>query len=71
MQGIRAVNILWNRRTGQEHFKLKVEGRNHTLYVDVDLEGKKVCLYYPSDGMGFSDATFGYGNPVAYEQIEV
>lgn len=63
------VSLQWEKIDfGEKHFKLEVEGEDHSLYVDVDLEGKKVWLYYPSDEMGFDDATFGGGNPVAYEQ---
>lgn len=50
-------------------YKLKLAGRNHTLYVDVQPQEKKIYLY-PAECESFVIKDNSDGNIAVYEQIE-
>ena len=52
----------------QDSYKLKLEGTEHVLYVDVNIQEGIVYLYPAESGIVITD--FESGNPAVYERIE-
>lgn len=54
--------------SGREYYQLRLEGSEHILYVEVNMQEGKVILYPSEDGNVFSDL-YELGNSDAYKQI--
>lgn len=54
--------------SGREYYQLRLEGREHILYVEINMQERKVTLYPKEENNIFTDL-YETGNPDAYEQI--